>query len=72
MIDGGEGVKVWCGELARKEFLCLPPGQHPDQLTLWARDQLYFAVWVTGLAGRRIRWRGRELRVGAKATVQAA
>lgn len=40
-----------------------------DPLSLWVRDQLYFAVWVCGFFGRGIRWRGRTLQIGADATV---
>lgn len=41
-----------------------------DPLTLWARDQLYFVVWIAGFFGRKISWRGRALWVGPNATVE--
>ena len=43
--------------------------RHADPVSLWLRDQLYFAVWVAGFFGRRIAWRGRSLWVGPAATV---
>ncbi len=39
-------------------------------LVLWVREQIYFAVWVCGFFGRKIRWRGRVLWVGPEATVE--
>lgn len=37
-------------------------------LELWLREQLYFAVWISGFFGRNVVWRGREflIREGAR------
>jgi len=43
----------------------------PRPLTLWARDQLCFAVWLAGCVVKRVEWRGRRLTVGSGALLES-
>lgn len=43
----------------------------PGPLTLWARDQLCFAVWLAGCVVKRVEWRGRRLTVGSGALLES-
>lgn len=62
-------VLVWT---THARFGCAAGLKRANPLTLVVRGQLYFAVWVVGFFGSKIRWRGRELRVGPNATVEQA
>ena len=73
LVIAGLILLRWClVTLTRLRFGRAEGSKPADPLTLWSRDQLYFAVWLVGFFGSAITWREHRLNVGPNATVKHA
>jgi len=74
----GSRWELAAGLLALRWVMAFTSGwfviRDPDVLRLWwlvpFRDLFGFTVWITGLFGDRVMWRGRELRLDREGRVQ--